>query len=136
MAPPGVEMALGVVRDPHFGPLVVVAAGGVLIELLSDRLLALPPFDRTRAERLISRTALPVPCSKATEGRPPSNVAALAEAAARLSVLAQELGPWIAELDVNPIIAGPERAGGGRRPRRALVRTAARLRSRPGQLRR
>ena len=45
-----------------------------------------------------------------TEGAPAANVAALAEAAARLSVLACELGPWIAELDVNPIIVGAERA--------------------------
>ena len=109
MAPPGVEMALGVVRDPHFGPLLVVAAGGVLIEVLSDRRLALPPFDRSRAERLISGLRCR-PLLNGHRGRPPSNVAALAEAAARLSVLAHELGPWIAELDVNPIIVGRERA--------------------------
>ena len=45
MAPPGVEVALGIVRDPMFGPLVLVAAGGVLVELLHDRRLALPPVD-------------------------------------------------------------------------------------------
>ena len=109
MAPPGVEMALGVVRDPHFGPLVVVAAGGVLIELLADRRLAVPPFDRTRAERLISGLRCR-PLLDAQRGRPAANVEALADAAARLSVLAAELGPWIDELDVNPIIVGPERA--------------------------
>ena len=109
MAPPGVEMALGVVRDPHFGPLVMIAAGGVLIEVLSDRLLAVPPFDRTRAERLVSRLRCR-PLLEGHRGRSPSNVAALAEAAARLSVLARELGPCIAELDVNPIIVAPERA--------------------------
>ena len=109
MAPPGVEMALGVVRDPHFGPLVMIAAGGILIEVLADRLLAVPPFDRTRAERLISRLRCR-PLLEGHRGRPPSNVAALADAAARLAVLAAELGPWIAEIDVNPIIVGPERA--------------------------
>ena len=109
MAPPGVEMALGVVRDPHFGPLVVVAAGGVLIEVLADRRLAVPPFDRAHAEELISRVRCR-PLLDARRGRPAANVAALAESLARLSVLAHELGPWIGELDVNPIIAGPERA--------------------------
>ena len=109
MAPPGEEMALGVVRDPHFGPLVMIAAGGVLIEVLADRLLSVPPFDRSRAERLISRLRCR-PLLEGHRGRPPSNVAALAGAAARVSVLARELGPWIAELDVNPIIVGPERA--------------------------
>ena len=109
MAPPGVEMALGVVRDPHFGPLVVVAAGGVLIELLADRRLAVPPFDSDRAKELISRLRCR-PLLDAHRGRPAANVDALAEALARLSVLAHELGPWIGELDVNPIIVGPERA--------------------------
>ena len=109
MTPPGVEMALGVVRDPHFGPLVMVAAGGVLIEVLADRRLVVPPFDRGRAERAISK----LHCRSLLEGhrgRSAANVGALAEAAARLSVLAQELGPWISELDVNPVIVGPERA--------------------------
>ena len=109
MAPPGVEMALGVVRDPHFGPLVVVAAGGLLIEVLADRRLAVPPFDRARAERLIAKLRCR-PLLDAHRGRPAANVGALAESLARLSVLAHELGPWIAELDVNPIIVGPERA--------------------------
>ena len=49
MAPPGVEVALGVVRDPQFGPLVLVAAGGVLVELLHDRRLAFPPLDAAGA---------------------------------------------------------------------------------------
>ena len=109
MAPPGVEIALGVVRDPHFGPLVVVAAGGVLIEVLADRRLAVPPFDRHRARELIARLRCR-PLLDAQRGRPAANVDALAEALARLSVLAHELGPWIGELDINPIIVGPERA--------------------------
>ena len=109
MAPPGVEMALGVVRDSHFGPLVVVAAGGVLIEVLADRRLAVPPFDRNLAEELISRLRCR-PLLDAHRDRPAAHVPSLAEAVARLSVLAHELGPWIAELDVNPIIVGPERA--------------------------
>ena len=53
MATPGIELALGVVRDPQFGPLVVVAAGGVLVEVIGDRALALPPVDEVRALRLL-----------------------------------------------------------------------------------
>lgn len=49
MAPPGVEIALGVVRDEQFGPLVLVGAGGVLVEVLNDRRLAMPQLDEARA---------------------------------------------------------------------------------------
>ena len=58
MMPKGVEIALGMVRDPQFGPLVTVGAGGVLIELLSDRRAALAPFGPAAARRLLDGLAL------------------------------------------------------------------------------
>jgi acetate---CoA ligase (ADP-forming) len=106
MAPPGVEVALGIVRDATFGPLVVVAAGGVLVELLHDRKLALPPIGEDAARRLIDRLAIR-PLLDGARGAPPSDVDALARAVSRLSVLAVELGDLIAELDVNPMIVSP-----------------------------
>jgi acyl-CoA synthetase (NDP forming) len=106
MSEPGVEMALGVVSDPQFGPLVMVSAGGVLIETLRDRLLALPPLDETRARRLIDRLEAR-PLLDGVRGRPAASVAALARSMARLSLLAQDLGDLIGALDVNPIIVGP-----------------------------
>ena len=106
MAPPGVEVALGVVRDPTFGPLVLVAAGGVLVELLHDRKLALPPIDVDAARRLIDRLAIR-PLLDGVRGAPRCDVDALAHAVSRLSVLAVELGDRIAELDINPMIVSP-----------------------------
>ena len=106
MAPPGVEVALGIVRDPTFGPLVLVAAGGVLVELLHDRKLALPPIDEDAARRLIDRLAIRL-LLDGVRGAPPCDVDALAHAVSRLSVLAVELGDRIAELDVNPVIVSP-----------------------------
>ncbi|MFL6033395.1 MAG: acetate--CoA ligase family protein [Rubrobacteraceae bacterium] len=108
MSEPGVEMALGVVSDPQFGPLVMVSAGGVLIETLRDRLLALPPLDETRARRLIDRLEAR-PLLDGVRGRPAASVDALAWSMARLSLLAQDLGDLIGALDVNPIIVGPRR---------------------------
>jgi acyl-CoA synthetase (NDP forming) len=107
MAQPGVEMALGVVRDPQFGPLVMVAAGGVLIETLGDRCLALPPLDEARARRLVDRLDAR-PLLNGARGAPPTDVRSLARALSRLSVLAGDLGDLIGALDVNPLIVGPK----------------------------
>lgn len=106
MVPEGVELALGIVRDAQFGPLVLVAAGGVLVELLKDRRLGMPPLDEVRARRLLdglkSRALL-----DGVRGAPASDVGAVVRAVVALSALAQDLGEHIAALDVNPLIAGP-----------------------------
>jgi acyl-CoA synthetase (NDP forming) len=107
MAPPGVEVALGIVRDSTFGPLVLVGAGGVLVELLHDRKLALPPIDEDAARRLIDGLAIR-PLLDGVRGAPPSDVDALAHAVSRLSVLAAEVGDVITELDINPVIVSPQ----------------------------
>ncbi len=103
MAPPGIEVALGVVRDPTFGPLVVVAAGGLLVELLRDRRLALPPLDGRAASRLIDALAMR-PVLDGHRGGPPADVGALAEAIVGLSHLAVDLGDLVDGLDVNPVV--------------------------------
>jgi acyl-CoA synthetase (NDP forming) len=105
MAPPGVEIALGVINDATFGPLVVVAAGGIFVELLHDRVLAIPPFDAAAAGRLIDRLAIR-PMLDGVRGGPPADVDALADAVSRLSVLAADLGGLVAAIDVNPMIVG------------------------------
>ena len=106
MVEPGVEMALGIVHDLQFGPLVMVAAGGVLIEALGDRRLALPPLDEARASKLIDRLDSR-PLLDGVRGAPPADVNALARALSRLSLLARDLGDLIGALDVNPVVVGP-----------------------------
>ena len=103
MAPPGVEVALGVVRDSTFGPLVLVAAGGALVELLKDRKLAFPPLDQVGAQRLIDGLQMR-PMLEGLRGAPAADVGALALAISRLSVLATDLGAALDALDVNPVI--------------------------------
>jgi acetate---CoA ligase (ADP-forming) len=103
MAPAGIEVALGIVRDPTFGPLVLVAAGGILVELLKDRRLALPPLDEVAARALIDRLKMR-PMLDGLRGAEAADVDALAHAVSRLSVLAADLGDAIDALDVNPVI--------------------------------
>ena len=107
MAGPGMELALGVVADRQFGPLVMVAAGGVLVEVLRDRRFALPPVDRRQALALLDRLAVR-PLLDGVRGAPPADLDAVADAVLRLSTLAVDLGPALAALDVNPLIAGPD----------------------------
>jgi hypothetical protein len=107
MAGPGVELALGVVADRQFGPLVMVAAGGVLVEVLADRRFALPPVDRGHALALLDRLAVR-PLLDGARGAPPVDLDAVADAISRLSVLAVDLGHRLAALDVNPLVAGPD----------------------------
>jgi acetate---CoA ligase (ADP-forming) len=106
MVEPGVEMALGVAHDPQFGPLVMVAAGGVLIETLGDRRLAFPPLDEVRATKLIDRLNTR-PLLDGVRGAPPADVDALSRALSRLSLLTMDLGDLIGAIDVNPIVVAP-----------------------------
>lgn len=106
LVPPGVELALGVIRDPQFGPLVMIGAGGVLVELLSDRAFAEPPLDVARTEALLARLRVGRLLG-GFRGMPPCDVGAVSEAIVRFSALAADLGELISELDLNPLIAGP-----------------------------
>jgi acyl-CoA synthetase (NDP forming) len=107
MAPGAVELALGIVRDPQFGPVVMVSAGGLLIEVLGDRRFALPPLDPARARAMLDRLAVR-PLLDGVRGAAPTNLDAVVDAIVRLSVLAQELGDHLLAMDVNPLVAGPD----------------------------
>src|SRR5262249_15464749 len=100
-AGPGTELSLGILADPGLGPLVVVGAGGVLVEHLADRAVALPPVDRPRARRMLSRLRV-APLLTGFRGRPPANLGAIATAITAVSAIACELGREPAALDNNP----------------------------------
>ena len=108
MAPAGVELAAGIVHDPQFGPLVMIAAGGVLIEVLEDRVFLKPPFGVDDVERAFARLKVGRLLA-GVRGAPPSDMAEITRGLVALSRLAMVYGDLIGELDVNPLIAGPER---------------------------
>ncbi len=105
-AEPGIELSAGIVTDGDLGPLVVVGAGGILVEHLADRAVALPPVDAAGARRMLSRLRA-ARLLAGFRGRPPADLGAIAAAITAVSAIACELGGELAALDVNPLICGP-----------------------------
>jgi len=107
--PAGPELAVGIARDPDLGPLIVVGAGGVLVELLADRAVALPPVDERTARRMVAGLRAGRLLAGA-RGVPPADLGAVVRAITSVSAVAAELGDQLAALDVNPLICGPHGA--------------------------
>jgi acetate---CoA ligase (ADP-forming) len=110
-APAGIELALGIARDAELGPLLVVGAGGVLVELLADRAVALPPVGPELAAELVGELKV-ARLLAGLRGAPAADMAAVIKAITGLSQLAVDLGDQLEALDVNPLICGPAGAIG------------------------
>ena len=107
--PAGPELSLGLARDHELGPLLVVGAGGVLVELLADRAVALPPVSAVQAHQMLG-TLRVARLLAGVRGQPAADLDAAAAAITGLSQLAAELGGVLEALDINPLICGPDRA--------------------------
>jgi len=111
MAPAGgLELLVGLVRDPQFGPVVVVGAGGIYVEVLDDTAMRLAPVGVAEARRMLMELRM-APALTGTRGRPAVALDALADVVARLSALAVAL-PALGELEINPLVATPDGATG------------------------
>ncbi len=97
------ELFIGVVRDPVFGPTITFAAGGVLVEVLRDRAVALPPLNTFLVEKVISQTQISRLLEKFRD-MPAVNMEALVQVFRRVSEMVCEL-PEIRGLDINPLIS-------------------------------
>ena len=104
MVTEGIEIALGTFNDHQFGPVIMVAAGGILVELLDDRAMAMCPVNKAQAEAMLSSLKLNRLLLGA-RGKPAVDRQTLIKAIVNLSRLAFELREVIAEIDINPIIA-------------------------------
>jgi acyl-CoA synthetase (NDP forming) len=102
----GVEVVIGVVQEPVFGPLVVFGLGGAAAEVPGDHAARLVPLTDADADELI-HAAHAAPLLSGHRGTPPVDAAALADALLRVSRLADDL-PEVAELDLSPVVAGPD----------------------------
>ncbi len=103
----GYELILGSSIDPQFGPVLLFGMGGQLVELFKDRALGLPPLTTTLARRMMEHTKIHQ-ALKGIRGRRGVDLDALEQLLVRFSQLVVEQR-WIKELDINPLLASPER---------------------------
>ncbi len=103
----GYELIVGSSLDMQFGPVILFGAGGQLVEVFKDSALALPPLNSTLALRMMEQTNI-FKALKGVRRRKPVNVVALEDLLVRFSQLVVEQRR-IKELDINPLLASPER---------------------------
>jgi acetyl coenzyme A synthetase (ADP forming)-like protein len=108
MAPTGAELLVGILGDPDFGPMIACGAGGRAVELLGDAAVRLAPLGRRDAAELL-RSLRTFPLLDGYRGQPPADLAAVEDVLLRVSALGAA-HPEIAELDCNPLMAGPDGA--------------------------
>jgi acetyltransferase len=107
MAAGTVELVIGVQRDPVFGMVVMAGFGGVLVEVLKDVSFRRAPFDADEAHRMLAELRLS-PLLDGVRGRPAVDRDAIARMLAALSQWAAAMAPTLAELDLNPVLVGPD----------------------------
>jgi hypothetical protein len=103
MVPSGTELSLGSIYDEGFGPVVIISAGGVMIEFLADKVAALAPFEADAARVLLEELRISRLLA-GFRGQPPADVEAVIAQLVRFSYMVSTLGDAIAEIDVNPMI--------------------------------
>ncbi|MEZ5729890.1 MAG: acetate--CoA ligase family protein [Burkholderiaceae bacterium] len=99
----GVELILGISRDPLFGPMVMVGLGGIHAEVFRDTALRPAPVSESEASAML-RELKCFPLLDGARGRPRSDVGAAARAIAALSVFALAHADQVAEIDINPLL--------------------------------
>ena len=102
MAAKGVEVILGVSRDPAFGHIIMFGLGGTYVEVLKDVSFRLVPIRELGAHNMI-KSIRAAKVFESFRGQPPADTGAIAESLERLSQLVVDF-PEIAELDINPLI--------------------------------
>jgi acyl-CoA synthetase (NDP forming) len=100
----GIEILLGMVNDAQFGPMVTVGLGGIFAEIFGDVVTIRPPITQDDALRHLARLKA-YKVLQGARGRPDVDLEALARAIQSFSTLCIAVGPWLSEMDINPLIA-------------------------------
>ena len=108
MAPPGVEVIVGMSKDPQFGPVLMFGLGGILVEVLKDVSFRIVPVTERDAREMI-REIKGYPLLEGYRGQKPASIPALEKLIVKVSQFVEK-NPQVKELDLNPIFAYPDKA--------------------------
>lgn len=103
MVTPGRELLLGMVRDPQFGPLVMVGLGGIYVEVLKDTVARLAPVSPTEALAMLDELRM-APLLRGVRGEAPVDRNAIADTMCRFARLTMQV-PDLSEIEINPLVA-------------------------------
>jgi len=103
MAGDGIEMIVGCDHDAAFGPVVMLGLGGVFVETLASTALRMAPINHATAHEMIDELQGGA-MLRGLRGKPPADVAALADVLVTLSRVAAANAAWLASVDINPLI--------------------------------
>jgi len=108
MAPPGIQVIVGMNKDPQFGPVLMFGLGGILVELLKDVSFRIVPVTKRDAAEMI-REIKGYPLLEGYRGQEPANIDALQDIIVKVSQFVERT-PEVKELDLNPIFAYRDKA--------------------------
>jgi len=108
MAAPGVEVIVGMSKDPQFGPVLMFGLGGILVEVLKDVSFRIVPVTARDAKAMV-REIKGYPVLEGYRGQKPASIPALEKLIVKVSQFVEK-NPDIKELDLNPIFAYPDKA--------------------------
>ena len=101
MIPQGTEIIIGMMKDPHFGPVIMFGLGGIFVEILKDISFRILPLEERDAEEMISEIK-GYQILKGIRGETPKDVKSIRDVLMKISQLVME-NPEIKEIDLNPV---------------------------------
>src|SRR5215472_13354794 len=116
----GIELIVGAKHDPIFGPVVMVGAGGVLVELIKDVEVALAPLSAEMAQGILKRLRV-WPLLQGFRGEPRRDIAAVVDALVKVGQLTASLDGRLLELDINPLLVRRHGEGAVAADARAVI---------------
>jgi acyl-CoA synthetase (NDP forming) len=102
----GLELVLGLHRDPEMGLVMMAGSGGVLLELIKDVTFCAPPISRDKARDMLA-SLRGAKLLRGYRGAPPSDLEAIVDALVALGELAMDLEDVVESVDINPFVALP-----------------------------